>query len=80
MLIAAAHQNEEFAEQLARLCSTLTNKPNAIKACEDVIKQYQVCSRNNIAFIPPRFSGLGDRCGGFRWHNRCAELVKSPDA
>ena len=40
----AAHVNEEFAEQLARLCSTLKDKANAEKACLDVIKQYQLPS------------------------------------
>jgi flagellar hook assembly protein FlgD len=40
----AAQANEEFAEQLARLCSTLQTKDNANKACSDVIKQYQPAS------------------------------------
>jgi Flp pilus assembly protein TadG len=41
VLFHTAQMNEEFAEQLARLCSTLPDKTNAAKACEDVIKQYQ---------------------------------------
>ncbi len=41
-MFQAAHVNEEFAEQLARLCSTLKDKANAEKACLDVIKQYQL--------------------------------------
>lgn len=41
-MFQAAHANEEFAEQLARLCSTLKDKANAEKACLDVIKQYQL--------------------------------------
>lgn len=45
----AAHLNEEFAEQLARLCATLPDKANAAKACEDVIKQYK---------LPPNVSNL----------------------
>ncbi len=40
----AAQRNEEFAEQLARLCSTLQSKDNANKACRDVIRQYQPAS------------------------------------
>lgn len=40
----AAQANEEFAEQLARLCSTLMTRDNAKKACSDVIKQYQPAS------------------------------------
>jgi hypothetical protein len=42
VMFQAAHSNEEFAEQLARLCSTLPDKDNAIKACHDVIKQYEL--------------------------------------
>jgi len=42
VMYQAAQANEEFAEQLARLCSTLPDKTNATKACQDVIKQYQV--------------------------------------
>ena len=38
----AAHLNEEFAEQLARLCSTLPDQANAAKACDDVIRQYKL--------------------------------------
>ncbi|HEY9715999.1 MAG TPA: hypothetical protein V6C69_00915 [Trichormus sp.] len=40
VLFQTAQVNEEFAEQLARLCSTLPDKTNAVKACQDVIKQY----------------------------------------
>ena len=41
-VIANAGQvNEEFAEQLARLCSTIQDKPDAIKACQDVLAIYQ---------------------------------------
>jgi hypothetical protein len=41
-VIANAGQvNEEFAEQLARLCSGIQDKPDAIKACQDVISIYQ---------------------------------------
>jgi hypothetical protein len=36
-----AQANEEFAEQLARLCSSVQNQNNAQKACIDVIAQYQ---------------------------------------
>ena len=48
-MFQAAHLNEEFAEQLARLCSTLPDKANAAKACDDVIKQYK---------LPPNVSDL----------------------
>lgn len=40
----AAQANEEFAEQLARLCSGLQSKDNAKRACEQVIQQYQPAS------------------------------------
>ncbi len=36
-----AQANEEFAEQLARLCSTVQTQANAQKACQDVLAQYQ---------------------------------------
>lgn len=36
-----AQANEEFAEELARLCSTVQNQQNAQKACQDVLAQYQ---------------------------------------
>lgn len=49
VMFQAAHANEEFAEQLARLCSTLPDKNNAAKACTDVIRQYQ---------LPPNASNL----------------------
>ncbi|HEY9679143.1 MAG TPA: hypothetical protein V6C76_14135 [Drouetiella sp.] len=39
-ITTAAQANEEFAEQLARLCSTLQTKDNANQACRDVIRQY----------------------------------------
>src|SRR5580658_10164143 len=42
VMFQAAHSNEEFAEQLARLCSTLPDKGNAMNACRDVIKQYEL--------------------------------------
>lgn len=42
VLFLAAHANEEFAEQLARVCATLPDKANAIKASQDVIKQYHL--------------------------------------
>lgn len=41
MVTSMAQANEEFAEQLARLCSTVQNQNNAQKACLDVIAQYQ---------------------------------------
>ena len=41
MVTTMAQANEEFAEQLARLCSTVQNQNNAQKACLDVIAQYQ---------------------------------------
>jgi len=44
VMFHAAHANEEFAEQLARLCSTLPDKANAAQACSDVIRQYQLPS------------------------------------
>ena len=40
----AAQANEEFAEQLARLCATVQTKDNANAACRDVIRQYQPAS------------------------------------
>lgn len=40
----AAQANEEFAEQLARLCSTVQTQDNAYAACNDVIRQYQLAS------------------------------------
>ena len=40
----AAQANEEFAEQLARLCATVQTQDNAYAACHDVIKQYQLSS------------------------------------
>jgi Flp pilus assembly protein TadG len=43
----AAQVNEEFAEQLARLCSTISDKPDAIKACNDVLAIYQKPSNVN---------------------------------
>jgi Flp pilus assembly protein TadG len=45
----AGQVNEEFAEQLARLCSTVQSKTNAIKACNDVISIYQKPS--NVASV-----------------------------
>ena len=42
VMFHAAHANEEFAEQLARLCSTVPNQANALRACQDVIRQYQL--------------------------------------
>ncbi|PZM79330.1 MAG: hypothetical protein DKT66_22915 [Candidatus Melainabacteria bacterium] len=42
VMFHAAHANEEFAEQLARLCSTLPDQANAAKACTDVVKQYRL--------------------------------------
>ncbi|MBX9952679.1 MAG: hypothetical protein K2Y39_26125 [Candidatus Obscuribacterales bacterium] len=44
VMFHAAHANEEFAEQLARLCSTLPDKSNAAQACSDVIRQYHLPS------------------------------------
>lgn len=44
VMFHAAHANEEFAEQLARLCSTLPDQANAIQACSDVIRQYRLPS------------------------------------
>jgi hypothetical protein len=41
MVTSMAQANEEFAEQLARLCSSVQNQNNAQKACLDVIAQYQ---------------------------------------
>ncbi|HEY9715509.1 MAG TPA: hypothetical protein V6C72_18690 [Chroococcales cyanobacterium] len=41
VMFQAAHANEEFAEQLARLCSTVPDKNNAVRACTEVIRQYQ---------------------------------------
>ena len=41
MVTSMAQANEEFAEQLARLCSSVQNQNNAQKACIDVIAQYQ---------------------------------------
>lgn len=41
MVTTMAQANEEFAEQLARLCSSVQNQNNAQKACLDVIAQYQ---------------------------------------
>lgn len=41
VVVNAGQVNEEFAEQLARLCSTVSSKPNAIKACQDVMVAYQ---------------------------------------
>ena len=38
----AAQANEEFAEQLARLCATVQTQDNANAACRDVIRQYQL--------------------------------------
>ncbi len=49
VMFHAAHANEEFAEQLARLCATLPDQANAAKACSDVIRQYQ---------LPPTMSHL----------------------
>ncbi|HEY9731049.1 MAG TPA: hypothetical protein V6C89_04005 [Drouetiella sp.] len=40
----AAQANEEFAEQLARLCATVQTQDNANAACRDVIRQYQPAS------------------------------------
>lgn len=40
----AAQANEEFAEQLARLCATVQTQDNANKACSDVIRQYHAPS------------------------------------
>lgn len=40
----AAQANEEFAEQLARLCATVQTQDNAKAACRDVIRQYQPAS------------------------------------
>ncbi len=40
----AAQANEEFAEQLARLCATVQTLDNAKAACRDVIRQYQPAS------------------------------------
>jgi len=40
----AAQANEEFAEQLARLCATVQTQDNAKAACRDVIRQYQLAS------------------------------------
>src|SRR5882757_2537746 len=40
----AAQANEEFAEQLARLCATVQTQDNANAACRDVIRQYQLAS------------------------------------
>lgn len=40
MVTCMAQANEEFAEQLARLCSTVQNQNNAQKACQDVLAQY----------------------------------------
>jgi Flp pilus assembly protein TadG len=45
----AGQVNEEFAEQLARLCSTVQSKSNAIKACQDVLSIYQKPS--NVASV-----------------------------
>jgi hypothetical protein len=42
VMFHAAHLNEEFAEQLARLCATLPDRANAAQACSDVIKQYKL--------------------------------------
>ncbi len=42
VMFHAAHANEEFAEQLARLCATLPDRANAARACSDVIRQYQL--------------------------------------
>lgn len=42
VMFHAAHANEEFAEQLARLCATLPDQANANRACSDVIRQYQL--------------------------------------
>lgn len=51
VMFHAAHANEEFAEQLARLCSTLPDEANALKACSDVIKQYRLPSNiSNLQF------------------------------
>ena len=36
-----AQINEELAEQLARLCSTVQTQTNAQKACQDVLQLYQ---------------------------------------
>lgn len=44
VMFHAAHSNEEFAEQLARLCATLPDQANAARACSDVIRQYQLPS------------------------------------
>jgi type II secretory pathway pseudopilin PulG len=41
VITCMAQANEEFAEQLARLCSTVQNQNNAQKACQDVLAQYQ---------------------------------------
>lgn len=49
VMFHAAHANEEFAEQLARLCATLPDQANAAKACSDVIRQYH---------LPPTISNL----------------------
>ena len=38
---AIAQANEELAEQLARLCSTVQTQANAQKACQDVLREYQ---------------------------------------
>lgn len=41
VLYNAAQVNEEFSEQLARLCSTLPDKSNANKACQDLVRMYK---------------------------------------
>jgi hypothetical protein len=41
VVTCVAQMNEEFAEQLARLCSTVQSQPNATKACQDVIAKYE---------------------------------------
>lgn len=52
----AAHLNEEFAEQLARLCSTLSDQANAAKACQEVIKQYKLPQNiSNLEFHDLKF-------------------------
>lgn len=41
LVTQTAQANEEFAEQLARVCGTLTTKTNAVSACQQLIAQYQ---------------------------------------
>lgn len=57
----AAQANEEFAEQLARLCSTLQSKDNAKRACQDVIKQYQPASNVSLVNLDDLIFDVGTR-------------------